>query len=183
MSKFTFWFIIIVTLFSVVDSELNAQTRKPSEYQVKTAFLYNFAKFVEWPSEAFADSSDPIIIGILGKDPFGNDLEKTIKGKTVKGREITIKHSKQIEKFRSCHILFISMSEKRNLKHILKNFKKSSILTVSEIENFTQYGGIIGFVMKQHNVRFEINMDAAERSGLQISSKLLKVAKAVKDKH
>ena len=183
MSKFVVWLNIIITLFFVVDNKLKAQTVSLSEYQVKAAFLYNFAKFVEWPCKVFSDSSAPIIIGILGEDPFGNDLEQTIKGKTVKGREITIKRSKQIGKLGSCHILFISMSEKGNLKRVLNNFKKSSILTVSEIENFTQYGGIIGFVMKQHNIRFEINMDAAERSGLQISSKLLKVAKVVKDKH
>jgi hypothetical protein len=152
-----------------------AQEAAPSEYQVKAAFLYNFAKFVEWPSEAFASDSAPFVIGVLGQSPFGNDLESTIKGKQVKGRKLEIRMfaSAADPDLKTCHILFICNSPKQRLEALLKLLKGSTVLTVSETENFTRCGGMINFVMEGNKVRFEINDDAAQNARLTISSKLL----------
>lgn len=159
-----------------------SQTLSPTEYQVKAAFLYNFAKFVEWPTEAFSDTTTPIIIGILGDDPFESDLDQIVKGKRVNGREFVIKRFKELEDLEICHILFISTSEHKNLSKITRTLKNSGVLTVSEMKEFTKMGGIINFILEENKVRFEINVDAAEREGLKLSSQLLKLARIVKER-
>src|SRR5947207_3575250 len=118
----------------------------PSEYQLKAAFLFNFAKFVEWPPEAFATSNTPFIIGIIGEDPFGADLERTVRGKSVNGRTFEIKPLRTLTEAGGCHILFISRSERKRVPEILKAASAASVLTVSEIERFTQAGGMVNFV-------------------------------------
>jgi len=173
----------------------NAHAAPPSagEYQLKAVFLYNFVKFVDWPIESFADADEPIIIGILGNDPFGVIIDQTIKDKTVKGRKMIVKRSENIEDLGSpsarrgeekevCHILFISSSEERHLPTIIETLKDSSVLTVGEMRQFAQRGGMINFVIKENKISFEINVDAAERAKLKISSKLLKLAIIVRDK-
>ena len=161
----------------------NAHAPPPSagEYQLKTVLLYNFVKFVEWPAESFADARSPIIIGILGNDPFVAIIDQSIKDKTVKGRKLMVKRLEKIEGVKVCHILFISSSEERYLPEIMKTLKDSSVLTVSEVKQFAQRGGIVNFIIKKNKIRFEINIDAAERAKLKISSKLLKLAKIVRD--
>ncbi|OGG52063.1 MAG: hypothetical protein A3F84_18365 [Candidatus Handelsmanbacteria bacterium RIFCSPLOWO2_12_FULL_64_10] len=160
--------------------DARAQEAAPSEYQVKAAFLYNFAKFVEWPTEAFQDATSPFVIGVLGNDPFEGALDQTVRGKKVNGRAMAVRRLKE-EALGGCHILFISASEKRPLWQILGCLKGSSVLTVGEMESFTQAGGIVNFVMKEGRVRFEINADGAERARLRVSSKLLALAKVVRD--
>ncbi len=159
----------------------HAKAPPPGEYQLKAVFLYNFAKFVEWPAESFADAQSPIILGILGKDPFGATIDQIIKGKTVKDRELTIKRFETIEKLEACHILFISSSEEKRLAKILEILKDSSILTVGEMKQFARSGGMINFTVRESKIRFEINVDTAERAKLKISSKLLKLAKIISD--
>jgi hypothetical protein len=151
------------------------------EYLVKAAFVYNFARFVEWPSEAFADHQGPITLAILGKDPFGDTLE-AISGKPVKGRKLEIRRVDRIEDLERCHMLFVSGSEKENLSQIFVKVSPWPVLTVSDMEGFAQRGGIINFIKVEKKIRFEINVDAAERTSLNISSKLLKLAKIVEDK-
>ena len=189
-----FYLITMVVLFTMesVAPSIHAKSSSASEYQLKAVFLYNFAKFVEWPSESFADARAPIILGILGKDPFGTTIDQIIKSKTVKDRKLTIKRFEKIkdlrasfagkrEKGAACHILFISSSEEEYLAKILEILKASSVLTVGEMEKFTQRGGMIIFTVKENKIRFEINLDAAKRAELKISSKLLKLAKIVRD--
>jgi len=158
----------------------NAQATRLSEYRVKAAFVYNFAKFIDWPAEAFPNGRAPLALCILGKDPFGVALE-TIKGKTVKDRKLVIQHLARIEDLERCHILFISASEEKHLERILKTLKGSNVLTIGEVRQFAELGGMIHLTMKENKVRFEINVDAAERAGLKISSKLLKLAEVVRD--
>ena len=152
------------------------------EYLVKAGFLYNFARFVEWPSEAFTDDQSPISLCVLGKDPFGGAL-KSIEGKTIKGRKLVINRFERIEDLPKCHILFISRSEKEDLDKIFANLKGWNVLTVADMEEFGQRGGIINFIIREHKVRFEITLDASDRAGLTISSKLLKLAKILRDDH
>jgi hypothetical protein len=158
-----------------------AQIQPPSEYQVKAVFLYNFAKFVEWPPEAFADASAPVILGIIGDDPFGAVLDRTIKGKTVNGRALLVKRAKQVRDLKGCHIVFISASERERLAQILEALSRSSVLTIGETERFVHLGGIINFIIEANKVHFEINVDVARRAQLKISSKLLTLAKLIRD--
>ena len=155
---------------------VRAQDSQPSEYQIKAAFLFNFAKFVEWPLEAFAEPTSPFIIGILGENPFGDDFERTIRAKTVNNRPFTIKEIRSLPEARTCHILFINSSEKKRLSEIFESLRGVSVLTVGETERFVDTGGIINFVKESDKIRLQINDDAAKSAGLKISSKLLSLA-------
>ncbi len=158
-----------------------AQAQGPSEYQVKAVFLLNFAKFVEWPNNSPGDAHDPASLCIVGDDPFGAILNQTVRGKAVNGHELAVKRFKRGEDARGCQIVFISSSETKRLHGILESLKGTSVLTVGETEGFAQRGGIINFVLEDNRVHFEVNVEAAERAGLRISSKLLSLAKIVKD--
>jgi hypothetical protein len=149
---------------------------QPSEYQVKAAFLFNFAKFVEWPPEAFAGTNSPIVLGILGKNVFGNDLEKTIRDRKVNNHAFQFTNFTSIADATNCHILFISPSEKENFSKIINGLHNASTLTVSETEGFIKAGGMINFKFEGNNIRFEISDEAAKKAGLKISSKLLSLA-------
>ena len=154
-----------------------AQDAQPSEYQVKAAFIFNFAKFVEWPSGAFADATSPLCIGVLGENPFGANLERTVQDKTLNNRSIVIKECKTLDEARKCHLLFISASEKRPLAEIVEGLAGAHILTVGEAENFLKGGGMINFFREGNRFRFEINDGAAKKVGLKIDSKLLGLGK------
>ena len=154
-----------------------ADTQPLDEYQVKAAFLYNFAKFVDWPGEAFSDSSAPLVIGVIGEDPFGGALDRAINGKTVSGRSLLVRRLKWGQDLRSCHILYISSSERKRLPQILQSLKGASVLTVGDMGQFNQRGGIINFILEANKVRFEINSHGADQARLRISSKLLTLAK------
>ena len=166
--------VVCALAFGVPETRAAAPTAK--EYEVKAAFLFNFAQFVEWPAEAFESPQMPVGIGILGDDPFGDILEQTIRGETVKGRPIVVHRSKQIENLKHCHLLFVGRSEKGRLAHIFAVLEGAHCLTVGETDQFARAGGIIIFRLQGTNIRFEINVDAARHSGLRISSKLLRLA-------
>ena len=150
-----------------------------SEYQVKAAYLYNFLKFVEYPSESFADPLAPIVIGVVGDDPFGSALPQVVIGKTVQGRDLVIRMYRAGEDLRRANILFISASERKRLPMILSSLRGTSVLTVSDIAEFTAAGGMIQFLNEDDRVRFAINVDATNRARLKMSSKLLILAKTV----
>jgi YfiR/HmsC-like len=150
-----------------------------SEYQVKAAYLFNFLKFVEWPDDSFADSLAPIVIGVVGEDPFGSALPQVTIGKTVQGRDLVIRKYHTGEGVRGAHILFISPSEKKRLPMILSSLRGSSVLTVADTEGFLDAGGMIQFLNENDRVRFAINVEATSRANLKMSSKLLSLAKVV----
>jgi hypothetical protein len=164
----------LVWLLSVGDGR--AQEFQPTEYQIKAAFLFNFAKFVEWPPAAFAEATSPMVIGILGENPFGDDLERTIRGKTINNRPLVIKEFRSPAEATNCHVLFISTSEKQRLPEILKSLHGTSVLTVGETDRFTETGGMINFVAEGNKIRFQINEVAAKSAGLKISSKMLSLS-------
>lgn len=149
------------------------------EEAVKTAFLYNFAKFVDWPPESFKNESSPFVLGIVGVDPFGASLD-TLKDKTVKGRKLIIRKLPRLENFEDCHILYISGSEKGSLKNLLTVLKNYNILTVSDLDRFAQQGGMIGLVKSEGKISFEVNIETVQHSRLKFSSQLLKLAKIVR---
>lgn len=166
--------VVLVLLLTFTSTTLSTQVRaQPSdEYEVKAAFLYNFVKFVEWPPEAFHDRDAPIIIGVVGDDPFGSKIDQVINGKFANGRRMILKRFHNMKALTYCHMIFICSSERNNLRQIL-TATGAGVLTVGESDQFTQSGGIINFTIVESKVRFEINQRAAERAGLKISAKLL----------
>lgn len=157
----------------------HAETASSLEYRVKAVFLLNFAKFTQWPSEAFESDRSPIVICILGEDPFGAVMEETIKGETVDGRKLKIKRCKQPAEVAGCQILFLTGMNQDRMVQVLRTMEGSSVLTVGESGTFLEAGGVIAFVMEQNKVRFAINETASERAGVKISSKLLSLAATV----
>ncbi|HZR20379.1 MAG TPA: YfiR family protein [Verrucomicrobiae bacterium] len=151
-----------------------------SEYQLKAAFLYNFTKFVDWPPKAFLVPDAPIVIGIVGDDPFGNEIDDLVRGEVVRDHALIVKRIPPDGDLRSCHVLFISRSEKERLPALLSQLKESPVLTVSDMDRFGEQGGIINLVLENKAVKIEINPTAAERAGLQVSAKLLRLARLVK---
>ncbi len=177
------WLVVSITIFALIGSTPGTLADSPSfsEYQVKAAFLYNFARFVEWPTDAFLDAHAPILLGIVGEDPFGDALEQALKGKSVNGRELVLKRLTRQQDLKGFHMLFVSSSEARHLSQIMESLKGKCVLTVGETEGFAQTGGVINFTLEENKVHFEINVDTAERAHLKISSKLLALAKVLKD--
>lgn len=161
----------------------SAGARDDTEYQVKAAFLLNFARFVEWPPTAFASSSAPLTIGILGNDPFGAVLDNLIAGKMVENRPLVLKRITDVESSLGCQLLFICESHKAQVPDILQRLQGKPVLTVSDVEKFTEAGGMICLKRRQDMIRFDINLHAAEASGLKISSRLFKLADNLRDKH
>ena len=158
-----------------------AGTKVTEEYNMKAAFLYQFLAFAEWPKEAFANNEDTITIGILGEDPFG-DMFKSVEGELVDGRRLVIKRfeeSPSAETLQACQVLFISSSLAEKAGVVLEAVNDHPVLTVSEVKGFAELGGIVNFVMKKDQLRFEINKGAAERVGIKFPSKLLRVAERI----
>jgi hypothetical protein len=140
----------------------------PTEYQVKAAYLFNFLKFVEWPGDPLADTHGHWVIGIVGDNPFGDELTQTISGKTVQGHELQIKRFQPGEDLHTCHVLFISVSEKKRLPSLLAALSGSSVLTVADMDHFIESGGMIQFVMEEKRVRFAIDVGASTRARLKV---------------
>jgi|SRR5208282_3075321 len=158
---------------------VSAQTNPSSEYQVKAAFLFHFAQFVDWPPEAFKDAATPLTYCTVGEDPFHGALDGSLNGKTIDGRAVRVVHFQKAQEIQGCQILFLGTPEKKFISATLANLKASPVLTVGESENFVQQGGMIGFFLEDSKVRFEINLDAAEHAKLKISARLLSLAKTV----
>jgi YfiR/HmsC-like len=158
----------------------SAPAQEVEEYQVKAAFLYNFAKFVEWPAQTFKTPQDPIMVCVLGHNPFGNALEDVMRGKSIEGRAFAFRQVSNFEEASSCQILFISSSEGKHFHALYGNANPARILTVGEAQGFASAGGVINFKLDEGHVHFEINVGAAEHAQLQISSKLLSLAQIVK---
>jgi hypothetical protein len=156
-----------------------AQQSKPQEYEVKAVYLYNFSKFVQWPP-AGEESKDTFAICVLGRDPFGAALDAAIAGEKIEQKAMVARRITDLQEATKCQILFIANSEATHVKQILSVLGKNSILTVSDVAEFSQNGGVIQFVIQENKVRFEVNLTAAEKAGLTLSSQLLKVASAVK---
>ena len=155
---------------------------EPSEYQVKAAFLLNFIRFVEWRDDAFKTATDPLVVGILGKDPFDGALDQTISNKSINGRSVVVRRISDAASARDCHVIFLAWSETRRLSDVANGMVNRGMLIVGESEGFAQRGGMINFVVQDSHVRFEINPSAAARAGLKVSSKLLQLAIIVGEK-
>ena len=159
---------------------LSAQKSKPREFEVKATYLYNFARFVEWPTIAAVAKSDSFPICVLGQDPFGPALDTIVAGETIGGKAVLAKRVLKPQDAVSCRVLYISSSEETRLREVLAGLDKAAVLTVSDIPQFSQRGGMIQFVQESNKIRFEVNLASAEDAGLTLSSELLKVAVLVR---
>lgn len=168
--------VVTIILLSTFSPAAGGGVPSATEYQVKAAFLYNFTKFVEWPGDA--TSGPTLCVGVLGKDPFGEAIEG-LKGKMAKGRKIKVMRFRRAEEAKDCDLLFVSASEKGHLTQILKNLQNSRALTVADQEGFCEAGGMINLVPVGNKVGFEVNVAAASRSRVRMSSHLLKLANKI----
>jgi hypothetical protein len=158
-----------------------AQDDPVDEYQLKAALLYHLSQFVEWPDSGRANRHAPLFVCILGQDPFANSLINSMPKETDTGRPMIVRQLARDTPISGCHILYISSSERKSADHIFMSLDGSGVLTVGEMTQFAARGGIVQFNLGDRRVRFDINLGAASRSGLKISSKLLALAQIVRD--
>ncbi|MGH9468897.1 MAG: YfiR family protein [Terriglobia bacterium] len=166
--------LVAAALFGSTDLRLGAWA--PAEYEVKAAYLYNFGRFVHWPVSAPAAAGNLFSICVLGADPFGRLLDTTIAGEMIDGKRVVARRISQTEDAKGCRIVFVSGSEESDLAQVLPALNAERALTVSDIPQFTDRGGMIDFITADRHVRFEVNLAAARREGLRLSSQLLKLA-------
>jgi len=173
--------LAVASMCFCTEAPMAADTPVASEAELKAVFLFNFAKYVAWPATAFSNATAPITVGVVGVDPFGDNLRR-MEGKMINGREFVVKHLASDSDWSGCQILFFSHSEAARTGEVLHQASALPILTVGEDEIFSRNGGIIKFVFKNGNVRLEIDLAAARKARLTISSRLLAVADLVKGK-
>ena len=153
------------------------------EYELKAAMLYNLARFVEWPASAYADAQAPTVLCILGRDPFGNALAALASNAPGGSRPVQVRRVQGSKEIRGCHVVYISSSERKGIAQILSTLKGASVLTVGEMAQFAARGGMIQFSLEEKQVRFEVNLEAASEADLKISSRLLVLARIVKEQN
>ncbi len=158
-----------------------AEDGAPGEYEIKAAFLYNFARYVEWPDDAVKEPRDAFVVSILGEDPFGGVLDRIAERKTVQDKRIVVRRLKSMADYTPCHLLFIASSEEARLAEVADRLKAAPVLTVGDGAGWARRGTVMSFTMEERKVRFEANLEAAKRTGLKISSQLLRLARIVKD--
>jgi uncharacterized protein DUF4154 len=160
---------------------VQAQISSAEEYKLKLAFLYNFAKFVEWPADSFPSPQAPLYICIIGRDPFDNDLEQQVSERSVNGHRSMTHRVRPGDDLSACHIIFLPASSDNYLPVILKQVEGSPAITVGESAGFASRGGTVNFVMEDTRLRFEVNLSASQRARSRISSRLLSLARIVRE--
>lgn len=182
ISKVAWWqssLILIYVLLNIINQLVLAAPHPISEYELKAVYLNNFAKFIVWPANSLNNKNTPFYICILGKDPFEFKLDITIENEEVDGHPISVNRLQKLENSEHCHILYVSQSEKANVTDILQQIHSRPILTVSDIEDFIQLGGMIEYYLQDNRVRFKINPVHIRNIGLSPSSSLLEIATIV----
>lgn len=178
LKALTTYLALAALLFLGPSQRLGAEPGPVTEPQVKAAYLYNFAKFVEWPPGAFPGGAAALTIAILGKGG-GSEPFEALAGRQVKGRRVQVRQIGRVEECAGCQVLFIMPSERTRVKEILRAVPSSGVLTVSDIKNFCSLGGMIGLVTRNDRVQFEVNLGAAERAGFRLSSQMLKLSLSI----
>ncbi|MGH9718250.1 MAG: YfiR family protein [Candidatus Acidiferrales bacterium] len=179
--QFTIGAVCLLCMLAAPCSRAQNSDSAPSEYLIKAGFIYNFAKLMEWPAPVFTAPNSPIVIGVLGTDPFQGMLDNVLRGKQVNGRGFLVKHLKWGDDLKGCDILFVSSSEKAHFDDLFRLIRGLPILTIGDTPGFAERGGIINFVLEDDKVRFEIDVEAAKQANINISSRLLGLAKIVPD--
>ncbi len=173
---------LLLILLALIWGEGALSADGTNEDQLKAAYLYNFAKFVEWPPNRFEGDTSPIRFGIIGDERFLGVLDGIVDGRSVGGREIELSSYRSVSQAEDCHLLFLGAARSDERDELLDFFKGAAVLTVGETDGFTERGGMVKFYLEGNKVRFEINEDAARGEGVKISSRLLKLARIVSTK-
>jgi hypothetical protein len=172
--------LVVAVLMSILlelgASESSGQTNPPPEYQLKSVILYNFAQFVDWPSQAFSDAQAPLVIGILGDDSFGSYLDETVRGEKANGHPLVVQRFRRLIDVKATHLLFISESEKDRLEQIFTALRGRPVFTVGDTDGFCARGGMARLLNDEGKIRVRINLEPVKNAGLTVSSKLLRVA-------
>jgi hypothetical protein len=171
--------ILVLVCLGILSASVSFARSTPPEYLIKAAYLYHFAMFVDWPADAFSSRNSPIVIGIVGTDPFGPAIDDTVRDKRIDGRPLVVKRLDWTQDLRQCHILFVADGGK--IGDVVRRVGDLSVLTVGETQDLAKHGAVITFRIEDNRVRFDINVDAAKRSRLTISSKLLSLARIVRN--
>ncbi len=172
--------VVGIRLALIVFAGANARAQTADEYQVKAAYMYNFAKFVNWPVQTFDSPSQPIVFCVLGKTPLSQTLSDALSGKVVDQRPLVFHQLTDSKQANKCQVLFFGSPDKKPLRQTLDEVKSFNLLTVGEVQDFTKQGGVIRFVLDDGRVRLEFNLDAADDAKLRISSKLLSLGKTMR---
>jgi hypothetical protein len=172
MTSYLALFVAVGFVVAPLSSE-----RPPTEYEVKAAFIYTFARYIQWPKES--DTNKPFVIAVIGKDPFGVALDDAVYGQKVQGRSVVIKRFTKIDDVPNCDILFVCASESGHLPQILGALGQAPVLTIGDVNQFAELGGMINLTTEDKRIRFEVNVQAIERAGLKAGSQLLRLARIV----
>ena len=151
------------------------------EFEVKAVFLFNFTQFVEWPPTAFDDGQSPLVIGVLGDDPFGAALDAAVRGEKAHGHPLVVARYRRVEEATGCHLLYVNLSDPVELARVFAVLHDRCVLTVGDSEGFALHGGMVRFFSENKRIRLRINLAAAKAAKLTISSKLLRPAQVVMD--
>jgi hypothetical protein len=169
----------VCTFMLMYSSPLPAQKPGSREYQLKAVFLFNFTQFVDWPSSSFGSEDSPLVIGVIGENPFGNFLEQTVSGENKNGHPVVVQYYQDEEEALSCHILFINTKEPKKHREVIAAMRGKNILTVSDVPDFTNQGGIVRFFTNNNKIKLQINLDACRATDIVPSSKLLRLAEII----
>jgi len=156
---------------------VNGQSKTAAEYQIKAVFLYNFTQFIDWPATAYNSADDPFVIGIIGNNPFDHYLEEVVAEEKIGNHPIEVRYYRSIREIGNCHILYINSDDQGYVEKVLSSVAEKNILTVSDAPNFNRWGGIVRFFTEENKIRLQINVEQSKAARLNISSKLLSVAK------
>jgi hypothetical protein len=174
--------IFRVVIAVIAMTPASGQEYPSMEDQVKAVYLYNFAKFIEWPADTFPSAKNAFRLCIYGYNPFGSALDELVQGKTLNNRQLEVRRIIEPAELKACQMVFIDEKESTRLPEILKNLAGTSALVVGESEGFAERGGAVEFFLEDKKLRFSFNVDALQRARLQASSKLLALARIVHDK-
>ncbi len=172
--------LLLVTSLSYPSAAFTDPGKGPQmEYAIKASFIYNFTRFIQWPQNSFFSANDEFVIGIVGDNPFGKNLDLLAAKKKIQGRKVIVKYFPTPDKIRKSHLLFITSIKKNKTKEIVNTFKTKKVLLISDTPGFAELGVAINFHIRKQKVRFEINRKALEKAGLKASSQLLNLGKIV----
>lgn len=161
---------------------VSAPAQPSREYQLKAVFLFNFTQFVDWPAQSFSSAQAPMVIGIIGTNPFGSYLEETVQGEKINGRSLLVRHYDTVEDIGECQVLFINLADPDKREQVLSKLKDRTTLTVSDASDFMQQGGMVQFFTRQDKIKFQVNLEATKMANLVMSSKLLRLAEIFKSR-
>ena len=173
--------LVLVVSCWLWSTKADADPPTATEISVKSAFLYKFTRFVDWPPETMGQAEDPFPMCVMGRDELADVLEQAVDGRTARNRPLVVRRIESVKETQGCHLLFIGWLKLEKIERVLGALGRQSTLTVGDVKGFAQRGGMINLTKEGRRLRFEVNRRAAKRAGIHPSSQLLKLANVVDD--